>query len=364
MDLLRIASAAARAAHLAGALSLLGTLGFLTWMLPVVLPAADGVTHRLRRRLLQLSVASALVAVLAGLVWLALETAAIAGVSSLPGVARALPLVIAHTRFGPFVLARLGILLGATIVMMAGNAGLCAALSLTVVALAPEGFISHAGAMGGTMGLWLMIAEAIHILAAAFWIGGLMPLWLSIRMLPPDRAARLCQRFSPVGTTCVLALAGSALAQGVVLVGSLSGLLASLYGRLVMVKAALFLLALGLAAINRWWLTPRLAVSSSATPAQHDFAQPRPADHSRIQRSLARSVAVEALLGLAIIVAAAFLASAMPVMPEMPGMTGRMACASSWRLHTASGAMASRPRTPALPAGGWRRDVGIRWRSG
>ena len=121
----------------------------------------------------------------------------------------------------------------------------------------------------------------------------LMPLWLSLGRLPAESARAVCMRFSPIGLGCVLVIAGSGLAQGLVLIGSLLALVDTDYGRIALVKISLFLVALALAALNRLWLTDRLIQANT-------------------QRLMQAFVASEVVVGLTIIVAAAFLASSMP----------------------------------------------------
>jgi mono/diheme cytochrome c family protein len=120
-------------------------------------------------------------------------------------------------------------------------------------------------------------------------------------MLPPPAAASVCERFSPIGLACVLVLAGTGFAQALELIGSLPALLGTAYGHIALLKIALFLLALTLAAVNRLWLTDRLRTGALGA-----------------RRHLLVSVAVETLLGLAIITAAAFLASTVPGAHESP----------------------------------------------
>jgi len=50
-------------------------------------------------------------------------------------------------------------------------------------------------------------------------------------------------RFSPIGLGCVLVIAGTGLVQGLVLIGSLSALVDTDYGRIALVKISLFLVA-------------------------------------------------------------------------------------------------------------------------
>ena len=230
-----------------------------------------------------------------------LQAAVIAGASDLRQVALALPMVAEHTRYGGAMLARAGLLLLATLLAGKSLLQIYAAIVLVAVALGLEGLIGHAGAMGGRTGVGIMASEALHLLAAGLWLGALLPLWLSLGRVIPPAGAAICERFSPIGLGCVLVIAGTGLAQGIELIGGLPGLVGTHYGRIALLKIALFVAALALAAINRLRLTDRLS---------------RATVHARSRLRL--SVSGEILAGLAIIVAAAFLASSMPATHETP----------------------------------------------
>lgn len=290
-----------RALHLAAMLSLLGTAGFIAW----ILPAAATVSDLLQRRLRRLWWISGLVAVLAGVVWFALQSAAIAGADSLSDLLDAIPVVAEHTRYGNVVMVRLGLLLVATIVALAlGAAPRVAAyltIVLTAVALGLQGLIGHAGAMEGAEGYGLVFSEFLHLTAAGIWLGALLPLGFSLAGLPPALAAPVCERFSPIGLACVLVLGGTGFVQGLELIGSLPALFGTAYGHFAMLKITLFLVALVLAALNRLWLTDRLA-AGTANARGHLLA----------------SVGLETCVGLAIVSAAAFMASSPPAAHTTP----------------------------------------------
>jgi putative copper export protein/mono/diheme cytochrome c family protein len=310
-----------RGLHLAAMLSLLGAAGFVAWILPAAGPSPEG----LCRRLIRVCWASGVVALLAGLAWFTLQAAAIADAGNATEIWAALAPVAQHTRYGGTLMVRLALLLFATLAAMTAQPPAvivrydpdvqprergrlipqATAVTLTIIlvaiALALQGVIGHAGATGGAIGNSLVLSEALHLLAAGLWLGALLPLWMSLRVLPPAAAAAVCHRFSPIGLACVLVLAGTGFAQGLELIGSLPALFGTHYGHIALVKIALFLLALLLAAVNRLWLSDRLAVGGTDA-----------------RRHLLGSVAVESAIGLAIITAAALLASSVPSMHETP----------------------------------------------
>ncbi|HQT79246.1 MAG: hypothetical protein B7Z80_24450 [Rhodospirillales bacterium 20-64-7] len=280
-----------RGLHLTAMLSMLGTQAFLAWLLPAATVRGGG----LHSRLIGLWRVSGALALLTGAVWLSVEAAIMAEAHGLAGILNAVGLVAGHTRFGQVVSLRLALLALATLLAGSGRVRLYLALALTAVSAALEGLIGHAGATAGMIGNGLLTSEALHLLAAGLWLGTLPALWLSVRALPAAAAAHVCERFSPIGLGCVLMLAGTGFAQALDLIGSLRALLDTRYGHLAMLKIGLFLAALVLAACNRIWLTDRLA---DAVP--------------RARRDLLTSVAIETLIGLAIVITAAFLASTVP----------------------------------------------------
>ena len=330
-----------RGLHLAACLSLLGGAGFIAWMLPGgVVPGAGAVAERLASRLRLVCLVSGVVALLAGAAWFVLEAAAMAGADTLAAAVDMLPVVALHTRYGHVLMARLGLLLAAVLLVAmrpatllaprpatllaplpatllaplpatleaanapprgAARARLYAIIILTAVALSLEGLIGHAGATAGAVGEGLVLSESLHLVAAGIWLGALPPLWFGLRALPPAAATAVCERFSPIGLGCVVLLAGTGLAQGMQLIGSLPALFGTRYGHIALLKITLFLMALVLAAANRLWLTDRLA-----------------AEEPGAARRLRVSVLIETGIGLAIIAAAAFMAASPPAAESTP----------------------------------------------
>src|SRR5690349_14035648 len=186
-----------RGLHLAAMLSLLGATAFLIWLLPTV----EASPAPLRRQLHRLCRLSGGIAILAGVAWFVVQTAAIADADSGSALLNALPLVAAHTHYGRIMLVRLLllVLVTACLAQRETRRGLSLILGLCAVALSLQGLIGHAGATAGVSGDELVISEALHLLAAGFWLGALLPLWLSVQALPSAQAAVLCERFTPMG---------------------------------------------------------------------------------------------------------------------------------------------------------------------
>jgi putative copper resistance protein D len=285
-----------RGFHLAALLSLFGTLLSLALVAPVGLRDAGAAAAPARRRLISLARWSGGLSLLIGACWIVLQASVIAGATTIGETLHALVLVARDTQFGNLVLIRLALLLLALPLLGARGWRLAVALLLTGTALAMQGGIGHAGATAGVNRATLLALEALHLLAAGAWIGGLLPLFLLVWSLPPPVAAAVCESFTPVGLSAVLTIACTALVQAWQWIGSLAGLFGTDYGRIALLKLGGFLLLLILACVNRFVLIERLR-----DPVQLLTC-----------RWLRMSVAAEATLGMLVVILAAFLASAAP----------------------------------------------------
>ncbi|MGA2188265.1 MAG: CopD family protein [Steroidobacteraceae bacterium] len=99
---------------------------------------------------------------------------------------------------------------------------------------------------------------AVHLLAAAFWLGGLIPLLAAARGADLARVAATAARFGAYA----LIVVGILIAAGACLLGLLLQRVADLwstgYGRCVLAKISLVACLLAFAALNRLRLTPGL----------------------------------------------------------------------------------------------------------
>jgi copper resistance protein D len=254
------------------------------------------------------------------MVWLALAVAVLSGAAWLALLARDIydaPLgeiwsnggistVATQTRFGQISLVRLGLamLLALSLARPIGG-GERAPLGFAAVVLA-AGFLvlpawtGHAGAAPGSAGQFAVAADALHLLAAGAWIGGLLPLAMLLAAArgakEPSRTAFVTaavRRFSVLGMASVAALFATGIINTWYQVGSIDGLIETTYGRLVLLKIGLFVAMVAIATINRFYLTPRLA----AAAAVH-----------RLQRNCAAEIA----LGLAAVLVVGFLGTMAP----------------------------------------------------
>lgn len=168
-----------------------------------------------------------------------------------------------------------------------------------LLTLASLGWVGHAAMGQGVGGIGREINQMAHLAAGGLWLGGLLPLYLLLRRASAARDTALVPvarmalpHFSQMGYAAVALVAFTGAVNAVLLVGSLRALVGTPYGRLLLVKLALFGAMVALALSNRFRLLPRLRASGDAT---------------RPLRALCRSVAVEQALGLALLAVVAVL---------------------------------------------------------
>ncbi|WP_426407335.1 copper homeostasis membrane protein CopD [Bradyrhizobium ganzhouense] len=230
-------------------------------------------------------------AVISGGIWLLLQCSAMSGLPLKDALtADVLSTVVNETQFGQVMIVRVGlaILIAACLasdrVPIAQRLGLIASLAFA----ASLAWTGHAAATVGAMGNLHLAADALHLIATAAWLGGLLPLILLLAVTRGDSAKPLARdavdRFSTLGIISVMALMLSGLINAAILVGSFRALFATSYGQLLLLKLALFAVMLALATVNRLLLTPRLAQSGAGG-----------------LRWLTRNSAIELALGVAII---------------------------------------------------------------
>ena len=270
------------------------------------------------------------VALLAAVLRLLAESQTIAGGGAFdwPG-AGLLGQLMTATGFGQAWLLRVALLAALLLVLTAPPSRVTepvgAGLGLAAVAsLAPAG---HAAATDAAAAA----GDVLHILLAALWLGGLVPLALVLRALGHDPAAAarvgmpLCRRFSALGVVCVGGLLATGLVNAWSLVGSIPGLVGTEYGRLLLLKIAFFFTMIALAAVNRQRLTPALADPGAA-------------------RRLARNAAIEAAMGFLILADVAVLGISVPAAHDQPlwpfPITWSLAAANASPLRSAAAVLA------------------------
>lgn len=204
--------------------------------------------------------------------WLLASAAAMTGTPiSSPDWASA-QILLTMTPIGPVLTVRGGALL-LTLACLLLPQGLRVALIPAAVAAATLAWTGHAGATENMAGTLHRAADVAHIWAAAGWIGALAVLLHAVVTLRHDvqRVAAILGGFALMGTLIVATLIISGAINLVMIVGlaDLPALVGSRYGLLLGAKLALFALMLGLAAVNRWRLTPLLELGETQRAIAH-----------------------------------------------------------------------------------------------
>ena len=129
--------------------------------------------------------------------------------------------------------------------------------------------------------LWVWV-DVLHLGAVAVWLGGLLVLWCSgTTWLAEPEAVRPVERFSLAASIAVPVIVATGVAQTLKLAGGLSDVTATDWGRMLLTKVMLVIAMVAVAGVSRWLL-------------QHDGAA-----------TIRRTVAIEAVVGIAVIALAA-----------------------------------------------------------
>ena len=212
--------------------------------------------------------------------------------------------VLWQTEFGLVWMVRLVLvclLAGAFAPLLSAQPGKRSWISFAAVIFAASlvGTLAWGGHAIGALGFEGIIhpaADVLHLIAAAAWVGMLVPLALLLdatdKNAEPVVVARIAiLRFSTIGVMAV----GTVLATGAIntwyLVGSVQGLIGTLYGRLLLAKVALFFAMVAIAAVNRLYFTPRLVQSEGATTT-------RPVPKGLRRNALIEAVAAAGIIGI------------------------------------------------------------------
>jgi copper transport protein len=149
-----------------------------------------------------------------------------------------------------------------------------AGLTGVYLAMTP-GLSSHPGVQSVAI---LLPADVVHVVAVAVWVGGIAALLLAlpnaVRQLEPrDRTpllAAVLARFSAAALVCVVAITITGAIQAIVLVRTLDALVASAYGRAIVIKVVLFVILVGFGLLHRKRIIPALdvLVRAGETPGQ------------------------------------------------------------------------------------------------
>ena len=298
----------ARVAQYVGAAVLFGTPLFFLYALPKA-GVGSAMTLPWPRPMLG---ASALVVILAALVYLCAQTAMMAGDPAAAFDRETLIGVLNDSAMGRAVMARVVAALLALVAGLAMRPSRSLWLALAVlgaVVMASFAWTGHGAADEGLHGLIHTPADVLHLLAAGVWLGALaaftLLLWAPGGAGPESQAVlhRALEGFSGIGSAVVAVILVTGLVNSWFLVGlaGVGRMATSAYGVLLIVKVAVFLAMLGLAGLNRFFHTPALARDLAAGEAGDAL------------KTLRWSVLAETALGAAVIVLVAVLGMLAPV---------------------------------------------------
>jgi copper resistance protein D len=270
-----------RAIHFAATMSVVGVVFFVVFIAePAFRQSGTGMTvsAAVRAKFQWIAWLGLLATVLSGGAWLALvaqsmSDCALADVFS-EGI---LWTVLSDTGFGRDWLVRFAVaclLAGFLLPFLSPRGDKAVWLKVVVVALA-VGLIGalamagHAVGASGSEGFIHPAADALHLVAAAAWVGTLLPLGLLLGASGHDAAPvevvrTAILRFSMLGIASVATLILTGAVNTWYLAGSMAALTETDYGRLLLTKIALFLAMIVVAVVNRLWLTPRLLQGANA----------------------------------------------------------------------------------------------------
>ena len=329
-------------------------LGGLAFLIAIWLPALSGVAGAgsewgaaagaFERRARWLLVGAVVAGVVSGLLGIVFQGATAAGISLAdaldPGIVRE----VLDTRFGRVWMARIiaWVVLGGAIAVYAsggfrpalrparlgatGLAGARAPAAWQVALLAvPAAFIAITPALGGhastqSPSAALIPLDVAHVVAMSLWTGGLAMLLFVLpaatrRLEPPDRSrllAAVLVRFSPLALACVIVLLATGVAQSWIHIGAPGEVLGTAFGKAALIKFGLLLVLIGLGAVNRQRVVPRLRrIAAGGDP---------PGAAGRLLRRTLR--AEVALLAVVLAVTAALVNFAPPGRPP-PGRSPR-----------------------------------------
>jgi copper transport protein len=177
------------------------------------------------------------------------------------------------------------------VVLLGRQRRIAAVVAAAVAATAPA-LVGHTRAASPEA--LVIAADMLHLLAGSVWLGGLAGLALTLPGLTGRAAAETLARFSTVAAGVLAALVATGTLLSWRILGSWSALVGTGYGRLLLIKVAIALVVVVVAAWNRWSLLPRLRRATEQT------------------RPVVRAVTVEGTMLLAALLVTGFLVDTSP----------------------------------------------------
>lgn len=273
--------------------------------------APDAGAAGLRRALISTSI----VGVALSIVGLILLAASMSGIPAASVDRAAVEAILSLPAIGTAVIIRIGALVLLAVAAFAIRRPrplAVAGVALGGTALASLTWTGHGNMSEGLWALIHLAADVVHLLAAGAWLGALVALVIlltrPVRSVSADHVARThaaLAGFSVIGSVIVGLIVATGLVNlwTVIGVGNVGALFTTVYGWLFIAKLALFGAMLGLAAANRFHLTP--ALERAGGEPSHQL------------KALRTSLGVETLAAVSILALVAWLGLLAP-----PGLTG------------------------------------------
>jgi len=253
-------------------------------------------------------IAAGVAALLSGLGWFAGVAANMAGSFADAATPDTLQAVTFDTRFGHLWIGRLIVLVAIFVVQLCWRPsrwrdGVLVLLAAGFAAsLVGVGHGMTGAGHGPVVARIHMIADMVHLLCAAAWIGGLFCLGPLLHRVVTGRetsatARKALRRFSTMGYWVVGLVLITGCINALVMVPRPASLIGSDYGRALLLKLGLVAVLVGFAIVNRVVLTPPIMAAAEATG----------------MRRLWHSVVVEQGVGILVLAAVAWLGTIHPV---------------------------------------------------
>jgi putative copper resistance protein D len=287
-----------RTIHFAASAITAGVLIFGTLVAEPALRSAPAARAIVMAQILRVAWVSLAVTVASGVIWVLLQAEAMSELPLREAMSGdILSTVLTETQFGMVSEFRLVLAIVLAACLFLNRLRLTHSLALIsgLGLVAGIAWTGHAGSGADDWSNLHLTADVLHLVAAAAWLGGLVPLTLLLSQALRNEAdpwaslaSQAARRFSMLGIVSVGTITATGIVNGWILVGSFKALVVTEYGRLLMLKISLFAVMLVYAAINRFWLTPDLALPSD--------------NEARLKamRRLTRNSGIEIALGLII----------------------------------------------------------------
>jgi len=107
----------------------------------------------------------------------------------------------------------------------------------------------------------LVATDVVHVVAAGIWLGGLVGLTLVFllrRPMPEGSVVPMVVRFSSLATLLLVSVAGAGVAMSFLIIETMADYLTTAWGRVLLIKVGLVLVAAGIGAYNHYVVVPGL----------------------------------------------------------------------------------------------------------